>query len=255
MFVQSAIRSALAATAALLLTVPSVQAQQPLPSATDVVAKHVAAIGGKDAILKITSMKQTGAMEITAAGMTAELELVSVAPNKQAMKMSLAGLGELLTGTDGTVAWSVNPMQGARLLEGKELAQIKEQADFAASMLFAPERYASMTTEALVDYAGEKAYKVKMVRKDTNNESWQYFSVATGLLIGGEATVVSEMGTLTTSSVVSEYKQFGPLKVATRTEMTTGPQKMILTVSNTEFNTAGADAVAIPAAVQPLIKK
>lgn len=254
MFVQSVVRSAMAVTAALVFAAPSVQAQ-PLPSAADVIAKHVAAIGGKDAILKITSMKQTGAMEITAAGMTAELELVSVAPNKQAMKMNLAGLGEILTGTDGNVAWSVNPMQGARLLEGKELAQIKEQADFAGSMLFAPDRYASMTNEGIVDYAGEKAYKIKLVRKDTNNETWNYFSVANGLLVGSEATIVSEMGTMSTSSVVSDYKQFGPLKVATRTEMTTGPQKMILTVSNTEFNTVGAEAVAVLAAVQPLIKK
>ena len=254
MLVQYAVRSAVAATAALLLAAPMVQAQ-PLPSAADVVAKHVAAIGGRDAILKITSMKQTGAMEITAAGMTADLEMIAVAPNKQSMKLNLAGLGEILSGTDGTVAWSVNPMQGARLLEGKELSQMKEQADFAASMLFAADRFSSMTNEGVVDFAGEKAYKIKMVRKDTNNEMWQYFSVANALQLGSEATIVSEMGTISTSSVVSDYKQFGPLKVATRTEVSTGPQKMILTIKNTEFNTAGADAVAVPAAVQPLIKK
>jgi hypothetical protein len=37
--------------------------------------------------------------------------------------------------------------------------------------------------------------------------------------------------------------------------MTTGPQKMILTVKSAEFNTVTNDAVAVPAAVQPLIKK
>jgi hypothetical protein len=254
MFAQSFLRSAVGAAAALLLAVPAVQAQS-LPSAADVIAKHVAAIGGRDAILKVTSLKQTGSMEITAAGMTADLELVMVAPNKQSMKMNLAGLGEILTGTDGTVAWSVNPMQGARLLEGKELEQLKEQADFAATMLFSADRFSSMTNEGVVDFAGEKAYKVKMVRKDSGTETWNYFSLASGLQIGSEATVVSEMGTISTSSIVSEYKQFGPLKMATRTELTTGPQKMVLTVSNAEVNTVGAEAVAVPAAVQPLIKK
>jgi hypothetical protein len=254
MSVQYAVRSAVAATAALLLAVPAAQAQT-LPSAADVVAKHVTAIGGRDAIMKISSMKQIGSMEITAAGMTADLEMVAVAPNKQAMKLNLAGLGEILSGTDGTVGWSVNPMQGARLLEGKELTQMKEQADFAASMLFAADRFSSMTNEGVVDYAGEKAYKIKMVRKESGTEAWQYFSVASGLQIGSEATIESEMGSLTSSSIVSDYKQFGPLKMATRTEVSTGPQKMILTIKNTEFNTAGADAVAVPAAVQPLIKK
>jgi len=254
MFLSPSFRSALTAAAALLLLTPTLRAQS-LPSAADVVAKHVTAIGGRDAITKITSVKQIGAMEITAAGMTADLEMVMVAPNKQAMKMSLAGLGEVLTGTDGAVAWSVNPMQGARLLEGKELSQIKEQADFAGSMLFSSDRYASMTNEGIVDFAGEKAYKIKMVRKGSNDEVWQYFSVASGLQIGSEATIVSEMGTLQTSTVFTDYKQFGPLKMATRSEMMTGPQKMVLTVKTAEFNTLGADAVQVPAAVQPLIKK
>lgn len=254
MFLSQSFRSALTATAALLLLTPTLRAQS-LPSAEEVVAKHVTAIGGREAITKITSMKQTGAMEITAAGMTADLEMVVVTPNKQSMKMSLAGMGEMLTGTDGTVAWSVNPMQGARLLEGKELAQIKEQSDFAGTMLFSPDRYASMTNEGVVDFGGEKAYKVKMVRKGSNDEVWQYFSVASGLQIGSEATIASEMGTLQTSTVFSDYKQFGPLKMATRSEIMTGPQKMVLTVKTAEFNTLGADAVQVPAAVQPLIKK
>ena len=254
MFLQHSMRSAVAAVAALLMAAPAANAQ-PLPSAADVVAKHVAAIGGKDAIMKITSVKQTGTMEITAAGMTADLEMVMVAPNKQSMKMNLAGLGEILSGTDGNVVWSVNPMQGARLVEGKEAAQMKEQADFVAGMLFAPEKFSSMTNEGIVDFAGEKAYKIKMVRKDTGNESWNYFSVASGLQIGSEATLQSEMGTMTTSTTVTDYKQFGPLKMATKSEMTTGPQKMVLTIKTAEFNTAGPDAVTVPAAVQPLIKK
>jgi hypothetical protein len=254
MILQHTMRTAFAAATALLLAAPAANAQ-PLPSAADVVAKHVAAIGGKDAISKITSVKQTGAMEITAAGMTADLEMVMVAPNKQSMKMTLAGLGEILSGTDGNVAWSVNPMQGARVLEGKEAATIKEQADFVATMLYSAEKFSSMANEGIVDFNGEKAYKIKMVRKDTGTESWNYFSVASGLQIGSEATLQSEMGTMSTSTTLADYKQFGPIKMATRSEMMTGPQKMVLTIKSAEFNTAGADAVSVPAAVLPLIKK
>lgn len=254
MFMQHTMRTVVAAAAALMMAVPAANAQ-PLPSAAEVVAKHIAAVGGKDAIMSIKSMKQTGAMEIPAAGMTADIEMMVLAPNKQSMKMNLAGLGEILTGTDGSVAWSVNPMQGARVLEGKEAAQIKEQADFQATMLYSPEKFSSMTNEGVVDFNGEKAYKIKMVRKDTGTESWNYFSVASGLQIGSEATVQTEMGSMSTSGTVGDYKQFGPIKIATRSEMTTGPQKMILTIKTAEFNTLGADAVTVPAAVQPLIKK
>lgn len=254
MMVLPAFRSTLILTASLLLAAPSLSAQ-PLPSAADVLAKHVAAIGGRDAIRKITSMKQTATMEITAVGMSADMEVFMVAPNKMSTKMNLAGLGEVLQGTDGTVGWSVNPMQGPRLLEGKELAQTKEQADFFASMLFEAEKFSTMANEGIVDFAGEKAYKIKLVRKDSGNESWQYFSVATGLQVGSEATNITEMGTIQSSTVIGEYKVFGGIKMATKAELTAGPQKMVLLTKNVEFNTVSPDAVAVPAAVQPLIKK
>lgn len=254
MHAMKAIRSTIAVTAALMLSAQTAMAQA-LPSAADVIAKHVAAIGGKDAVKGIKSMKQIGTMEITAAGMTADLEMMLVAPNKQSMKLNLAGLGEILQGTDGTVAWSVDPMRGPRLLEGKELDQAREQADFMAGMLYESDRYSAMTNEGIVDFAGEKAYKIKMVRKGSGNESWQYFSVATGLQTGSESTVTTEMGTITSSTTVSGYQQFGPIKMATRSEMLAGPQKMVMTTKTVEFNTAGPDAVAAPASVQPLIKK
>lgn len=252
--VMKAVRSTLVLTAALALSAQSALAQA-LPSAADVIAKHVAAIGGRDAVKGIKSMKQIGTMEITAAGMTADLEMTLVSPNKQSMKLNLAGLGEILQGTDGTVAWSVDPMRGPRLLEGKELDQAREQADFLAGMTYDADRFTAMTNEGIVDFAGEKAYKIKLVRKGSGNESWNYFSLASGLQIGSESTVTTEMGTITSSTTVSGYQQFGPIKMATRSEMQAGPQKMIMTTKSVEFNTAGPEAVAAPAAVQPLIKK
>lgn len=254
MHVMKAVRTTFAITAALLLGALTSEAQT-LPSATDVIARHISAIGGKDAVKSIKSMKQTGTMEITAAGMTADLEMTLVAPNRQSMKLTLAGLGEIQQGTDGTVAWSVDPMRGPRLLEGKELDVAKDQADFAAGILYEGDRYSSMTNEGIVDFAGEKAYKIKMVRKTSGNESWQYFSVATGLQIGSESTLTTEMGTITSSTTVGGYQQFGPIKLPTRSEMMAGPQKMVMTTKSVEFNTATAESVTPPAAVQPLIKK
>lgn len=249
------LRSTLLLTAAFALTAPSLEAQ-PLPSAADVIAKHVAAIGGKDAISQIKSMKQSATMEIPAVGMSADIELIMVAPNKMATKMNFPQIGEMLQGTDGTVAWSVNPMQGPRLLEGKELAQTKNQADFAATMMYSADRFLSMVNEGIVDFGGEKAYKIKLVPKEMPDmQSWGYFSVATGLSIGAEANVVTEMGTIQSTTLTKDYKQFGPLKVATRAETTAGPQTMIMTIKSVEYNTAGPDAVQVPAAVQPLIKK
>jgi hypothetical protein len=254
MFLQQAFRTSTLAAALLLVSTTSATAQ-PLPSASEVLAKHVAAIGGKDALRKLTSIKQTATMELPSMGMSAEMEMVMVAPNKLSTKVVLPGLGEMLTGTDGAVAWSVNPMQGPRLLEGKELEQIKEQADFLGNMLYEPDRFSTMANEGVVDWNGEKAYKIKLVRKNNGNERWEYFSLANGLQIGSESSVTTEMGVVESSSIISDYKSFGSIKVPTRAESTTGPQKIVMTTKTVELNTVDAKAVTAPDAVQPLIKK
>jgi hypothetical protein len=168
------------------------------------------------------------------------------------MKMVLAGMGEVLSGTDGQNAWSVNPMQGPRVLEGKEKDTQLEQADFYG-MLYDADRYTSIANEGAVDFGGEKTWKLKFVRKGTATETWRYFSIASGLEIGSETTMTSEMGSIQTSTVVSDYKTFGGIKFATKAQTTLGPQTMIMTIKDVQPN-AAVD-VSVPAAVVPLIKK
>lgn len=245
-------RIATVASIAFLSSASAVAAQT-LPAASEIVAKHVAAVGGKDAISKITSMSQKGTMEIPTMGLTAQTE-IALAPNRVSVKQSIPGLGEITQGFDGTTAWSNNPMQGPRLLTGKELEQTKEQSDFQAGLLYAADRYSTMETQALTDFNGEKAYKVRLVRKPSGRESFEYFSVATGLQIGSEQTQESEMGTLQLTTMQSNYKQFGPLKMPTRSEVTAGPNKMVMTMVDVQFNTVPATAFELPASVKALVK-
>lgn len=252
MLARTSLRAALTVSAALLLSAQSVIAQA-APSAADVIAKHIAAIGGKEAIGKIVSVKQIGTMDLPSAGLSAEVEVEAAAPNKMATKMSLAGIGEVITGTDGTNAWSVNPMQGPRVLDGKEKETQLEQADFYANLLYPAELFTSITNEGQVDFGGEKTWKLKFVRKGSGTESRRYFSVASGLEVGSETTTVTEMGTISATTVVSGYKDFSGVKFATRAESTMGPQTMIMTIKDVQLN--APVTVTVPAAVAPLIKK
>lgn len=244
--------SAVAAVA--FLTATSQAAAQALPSASDIIAKHIAAIGGKDAISKVTSMSQKGVMEIPTMGLSAQTEMMA-AQGKLAVKQSIPGLGELAQGFDGTTAWSINPMQGPRVMSGKELEQTKEQADFQAGMLYSPDRFSTMETVGAVDFNGEKAYKVHLVRKPSGNESFEYFSVATGLQIGSESTQESEMGKMQITTMQKDYKQFGALKFATVSEVNAGPNKMVMKISDVTYNAVPATAFELPAQVQALVKK
>jgi hypothetical protein len=179
---------------------------QALPPAAELIAKHVTAIGGEAAVRKVTAMKQVATMELPGMGLSASMEMYSAAPNKSAVKTSIAGIGELLQGFDGTVAYDVNPMQGPRLLEGQELQQAKDNADFYAGLLLPASSFKSMETVGDGDFNGEAAWKVKLVRASSGREATHWFSKATGLMIGMETTVESQMGTIAASTRVSNYK-------------------------------------------------
>lgn len=251
-FRSSAMMAALLVGAAVL---PTPVHAQPLPTAAQVIDKHVAAVGGRSAFEKLTSLRQVAQMEMPAMGLSAETDVVLAPPNKMTTRINMPQIGEMVTGTNGEVAWSVDQLRGPRLLENKELAQILDQADFLGALLFLPDRFSSMTNEGIVDFNGEKAYKIRMVRKSSGTETTQYFSVASGLNIGNESTSTTEMGTMHVSTLIKDYKEFGGLRFPTRSEANMGPQTMVLTIKDVQLNGAPADAFAVPAAVQPLIKK
>ncbi|MEQ1692918.1 MAG: DUF4412 domain-containing protein, partial [Gemmatimonas sp.] len=192
--------------------------------------------------------------EVPAMGLTLSMEVFSAAPNKMASKTTIPGMGEMQNGYNGTIGWDVNPMQGPRLLADKELTNAAENADFYASILYSADKYASMETVGDTTINGDKAYRVKMVRKVSKTESVSYFSATTGLLLGGISTQESQAGTMQVSQSVLEYKKFGNLTLPVKIEQAMGPQKMIMTVQDVTINGAPESAFAIPEQVKPLIK-
>jgi hypothetical protein len=226
---------------------------QARPAAADVIAKYVTAIGGKSELAKITSLKQVATIEIAAMGLSGSAEMYA-APNKSASKMSFPQVGDQQSGFDGTVAWELSSMQGARLLSGKELARKKEDADFYAALTYAADRYSSMETVGDTTINGEKAWRVKMIRKASGSETNVYFSAASGLMLAEVSTEESQMGQLTLSQTILEYKKFGAVMFPVKIDVQQGPVKMQLTMKDIVVNATPESAFAIPEQVKPLIK-
>ena len=153
-----------------------------LPAARTIIDRYVQAIGGRDAVLRHTSIRSVGSFEMPAAGVKGNLTVVQVAPNKMGMTIDLPGMGQMVTAYDGTVGWSINPMQGPRVLEGKELAQIREDAGPSA-MLRPADRVRSVETVERTTMNGQSCYKVKVTTL-SGRETFDCYSTETGLLVG-----------------------------------------------------------------------
>jgi hypothetical protein len=223
-----------------------------LPSARSILDRHVVAMGGREAILSHKSMLLKGSLSMPSAGMTGALEVYGALPNKSLLKISIGGVGDVVEGFDGTYAWSLSPMTGPMLLEGKQLDERRFDSDFH-SEIRADVRYSSMTTLEQTDFDGKQCYKVRLVRK-AGGEDTEFYDAQTGLKAGAITTRETPMGTVTSTVVIMEYRKFGNLLQASTVRQTVGPMEQLIKVDSIEYDTVPAVIFEPPAGIKALIK-
>lgn len=221
-----------------------------VPSARRIIDRYVEAVGGREAIMGRRSSHSTGLFEVPAAGLAGQIDIYAAAPNKMLVKTDFPQMGLVMSGFDGTTAWSVDPMQGPMLLEGKQLEDTRVQSDFYAR-LHEPANYSSMETTGLVDFEGKQAYSVRLVR--TNGDAVEeLFDPATGLLVGSVATRDTPMGPVTVTSVIGDYKQFGTQLLPTRVVQKVAGQEIVVTITAVTFDAVDPATFALPASIEAL---
>jgi hypothetical protein len=232
----------------------SEQAAAPaLPSVDDVLEKYRRAIGGPAAIKKHRSRRILGRFELTAQAIGGPLEIVSAAPDRLLLRMELGGLGRVERGFDGKSGWSIDPGIGPRLLEGRELEELRHSADFY-SELKDVSQFASATLVERTVFENKDCYVVKLVRP-YGVEVTEYYDTGTGLLAGSRMNSTSAMGTIPTTVVVDEYKTFDGVLLPTKARQRAMGVEWVLVTTSVEHDKVPADAFVVPPEIVALRSK
>lgn len=239
-------------TADEVLKSPASQGSAALPSARSILDRHIAAIGGREAVLSHSSTHAKGTLTMPSAGLNGTLEIYGAKPNKSLLKVSIPGVGEVTEGFDGTRGWSQSPMTGPMILEGKQLEEKRFDSEFHGE-LRAEDRYSSMTTLEQTTFEGRQCYKLKLVRK-TGGEDIEFYDVATGLKAGSITTRESQMGTITGTQISGEYRKFGNLLQPTVVKSQIGQLEQVITLTSIEYDNVPASVFEIPAGIKALLK-
>ena len=236
----------------LALVVASPSAREQTPTAAEIIAKHVKAIGGATAYKKIQSMKITGRFEIAAQGLGGTMTVYQARPNRMLLRIEVPGVGTIQRGFDGKHGWSIDPMAGASLQTGRELTETKDESWFDAQ-LFEADQVKSFGPVTKLDFDGRPAYQMKITLQ-SGTESTDYFDAERGYQIGSESSRETQMGTLPTQSIQRDYKEFGGIQMATLlVQKAMGIEQRII-VQTVEFDKVTAADLDPPAEIKALIK-
>jgi hypothetical protein len=226
-------------------------AAQDLPAADAVLARYQQAVGGADVLAAHSSMHSRGELSMPAQGLTADFEAFSARPNRSAMRVSIAGFGEIRSGFNGDVAWSLNPMEGPRVMEGKEKAQAAEESIFDSSLRL-PSLIVGAETVERTKLAGRDCLKVRISWK-SGRETHDCYSEETGLLVGAIATQESNMGVLESVTLYDNYREFGGVQMPTRVTVQVMGMEQIISIREVTFDSVDEAAFTPPAEIRALV--
>jgi outer membrane lipoprotein-sorting protein len=226
--------------------------QESLPPARDIVERFVEATGGREALAKHNSRRALGQISMPSQGVEGTVELLAARPNLMRLRMTLPGVGEIQTGYDGRIGWSLNPLTGPMLLEGKSLEQTKLDADFDAT-LHPETRFTTLETVERTTFEGRPAYKIRAVRT-SGDEDFEYFDVENGLMLGAMVTRETPMGSVKATHITTDYKEFGGTRIATKIIQRLMGTEQIITLASVEFDTVAKSAFELPPQIQALVK-
>lgn len=176
--------------------VEELETKQTLPSVDEILDKYVAALGGEQAVRKVTSRVITGTQFIpTGPGggtpMAATLERDQKAPNL-VVNIYHTPTYTISDGFDGTQAWSQD-MRG-RVTQPLAIDQgrAKRDADFYLP-LDLKATYTQMRVRQVARVNGHDAYEV-IANPQGDTEERLYFDVLTGLLIRKQTVLPTQAG-------------------------------------------------------------
>jgi len=197
---------------AMMIGAESLEPKEPtLPSADQVVAKYVQALGGEAALRKVTtrSITATWQMPTGPGGNTpvpAQVERYDKAPNLT-VSISHTAMGTNAMGFDGSTAWLQDAKGGVADAPAIDLGHLKRDADFYAP-LDLKQTYTRLSVTGVEKVNGRDAYVVVGLLQGEKPDQL-FFDTQSGLLVRKVVTVPTSLGDAPMAFEYDDYRNAG----------------------------------------------
>ena len=206
-------------------------------SAFSIIENYLQAIGGKEELKKVNTIKSESEIQISGREFTGMSK--RMAPNKQANDMKMGEMVVIQSVFNGKTGYKTQ-MGNKKDMDAED---IKQYSDIKGPI---PHLYFN-TADFKTDYLGtgkagnEDAYKLK-VTKPTGSVSIQYYSMKSGLLLKEENTVKQKDTEVSEIVEYSDYKKVGNVSFPFTINRTVGEQDINVHVKDIKINEGVTDA-------------
>ena len=210
------------------------QGGAPQVTADQILEKYIAAVGGADAMRKITSREMTG--KITAAGMDSPIEVITKAPNK---RLSISN-GHSYTAFDGTSGWLGNTGKPAREMTASESAAAAIDAQFNLPLQI-KEMYPQLRRGRPATINGVEC-DVLTAQGQGKPALQLYFDKNSGLLVRSVRLADTPMGRMPTQIDYADYKELAGVKIPLRWTLSRPNGRFTIQINDVKINPAVDDS-------------
>lgn len=202
------IRTLITACTLLLCTLTTSAA--PTPNA--LVEKWIDAVGGRKSLEKIHSRQANGSIQITSAGLNANLLYLGKAPNNRFIEFDFSGFGKALEICNGKSAWSASPGSTPTPKTGQELERALRDALFHQELTF-QQTFPTLSVQGSATVNNRPAW-ILNAQTSTGDKETLYFDQETGLLVRKDLTLPTAQTTENASIYFEDYKTVDGIRVA-----------------------------------------
>jgi len=213
-------------------------------TADEIVEKYLTAVGGREALAKLTSRTMTGTITIATpqGDLSGPVEIYAQAPNKSRtlvkLDLSAFGAGQMTVDQrfDGTAGYVIDTLQGNRDITGGQLENMRNAA-FPSPLLNYKERGATLELMGKEKVSDRDAYVLNLkpkagpaARTFIDAESYLPLRVVTKL-------DVPQFGEVEQTAEFSDYRAVDGVKIPFAVRATSAVQNSTVAISKVEHNT------------------
>jgi zinc protease len=213
-------------------------------TADDLVEKHIAALGGREAFSRLNSRLVLGAIIVTTPGgdVKGSLETYNKAPNKsrRLIKMDLSsfGMGEMVMDQrfDGNVGYVVDTMNGNRELSGKQLEDAR--SDYFPSTFLKYKELEIKMELGDTEKVGDREAKILIMTSKSGTPMKFFLDPETLMATKMVATVnVPQLGgDIEQTTEFSDYREVDGVKIPFEVKVTNTAQSITIKFTKVEHN-------------------